>query len=164
MCANPHPGRGVRGTMASMPTTTVAWPAFATVITLLLTLGLFPPETSSWSLIVSGGLVSLLVAIAFRTPDVQRRIAGLAVVAILLVPLFWTAQAPGAVVAPVSIWILAAAAGIAAAGMTGHSGLRRAAALILGAAAPMAFGLISALALLCYSASVAISLAARSRS
>ena len=36
--------------------------------------------------------------------------------------------------------------------------------LILGAAAPMAFGLISVLALLCYSASVAISLAARSRS
>jgi hypothetical protein len=36
--------------------------------------------------------------------------------------------------------------------------------LILGAAAPVAFGLISALALLCYSASIAISLAARSRS
>lgn len=36
--------------------------------------------------------------------------------------------------------------------------------LILGAAAPMAFGLISVLALLCYSASVAFSLAARSRS
>ena len=36
--------------------------------------------------------------------------------------------------------------------------------LILGAAAPIAFGLISVLALLCYSASVAISLAARSRS
>ena len=115
--------------MASMPTTTVAWPAFATVITLLLTLGLFPPETSSWSLIVSGGLVSLLVAIAFRAPDVQRRIAGLAVVAILLVPLSWTVQAPGAVVAPVGIWILAAAAGIAAAGMTGQSGLGRAAAV-----------------------------------
>jgi ABC-type Fe3+-siderophore transport system permease subunit len=36
--------------------------------------------------------------------------------------------------------------------------------LIAGAAAPMAFGLISALALCCYSGSVAFSLAARSRS
>jgi len=36
--------------------------------------------------------------------------------------------------------------------------------LLAGAAAPMAFGLISVLALCCYSASVAISLAARSRS
>jgi hypothetical protein len=36
--------------------------------------------------------------------------------------------------------------------------------LIAGAAAPVAFGLLSALALLCYSASVAFSLDARSRS
>jgi hypothetical protein len=36
--------------------------------------------------------------------------------------------------------------------------------LMAGGAAPMAFGLISALALCCYSASVAFSLAARSRS
>ena len=35
--------------------------------------------------------------------------------------------------------------------------------LILGVAAPVAFGLISVLALFCYSASVAVSLAARSR-